>query len=100
MRQAYDQRRQFLIGRFREIGYQTLLPEGAFYLFVKVPDWFQGDDFAFCLALAQEAKVGTVPGQSFGPGGSGYFRLSYAASLEKLAEAMNRIQAFTQEKTK
>ena len=100
MREAYDQRRQFLIGRFREIGYQTLLPEGAFYLFVKVPDWFQGDDFAFCLALAQEAKVGAVPGQSFGPGGSGYFRLSYAASLEKLAEAMNRIQAFTQEKTK
>ncbi len=50
MREATDQRRQFLIGRFHRIGYQTLLPE-PFTSSSKYLTGFPGDDFAFCLAL-------------------------------------------------
>ena len=96
MRQGYDERRQYLMQRFADLGYQTLNPDGAFYLFVKVPDWYQGSEFDFCLDLAKQAKVGIVPGSAFGPAGQGYFRLSYAADLSRLEEAMHRIETFTQ----
>ncbi|HFI0463072.1 TPA: pyridoxal phosphate-dependent aminotransferase [Streptococcus suis] len=94
MRQIYLDRRNFLMTAFKDLGIQTLNPQGAFYLFVKVPDWFEGDDFDFALALAQEARVGTVPGSGFGSAGKGYFRVSYAASMDSLKEAMNRIAQF------
>lgn len=94
MRNIYKERRDFLMNAFKEIGIETLNPQGAFYLFAKVPDWFEGNEFEFCLALAQEAKVGTVPGSGFGEAGKNYFRLSYAASLDTLKEATRRIAEF------
>ena len=97
MRNAYRQRRDLLVTGLNKLGYSTLAPQGAFYLFVQTPDWFEGDDFEFCLALAKEAKVGVVPGSAFGEAGSRYFRLSYAASVEQLQEALRRIEIFTQQ---
>lgn len=94
MKQIYIQRRDYLVDSFNKMGIQTLPPQGAFYLFIKVPDWYQGDDMAFCLDLAHQAKVGTVPGSGFGEAGRHYFRISYAASMEMLEEAIRRIQAF------
>ncbi|MDO4432401.1 MAG: aminotransferase class I/II-fold pyridoxal phosphate-dependent enzyme [Aerococcaceae bacterium] len=98
MRTAYQERLTLLKQRFAELGYDTLSPKGAFYLFVKVPEWFDGDDVAFGVALAEKAKVGIVPGSSFGEAGKGYFRMSYAASIDILIEAMNRIEQFTAQK--
>lgn len=95
MRQAYQVRRDFLLDAFTDLGYDLTPPQGAFYLFVQVPTWFDGDETAFCLALANQAKVGVIPGSAFGQAGSGYFRLSYAASLDQLQEAMQRIAHFT-----
>lgn len=94
MRQGYIERRDLLVAGFERIGFELASPQGAFYLFIKVPDWFEGDDYDFCLKLAEEAKVGLVPGQSFGAAGKRYFRLSYAASIEQLTEALNRIETF------
>lgn len=94
MRQGYIERRDLLVEGFERIGFELASPQGAFYLFIKVPDWFEGDDYDFCLKLAEEAKVGLVPGQAFGKAGKRYFRLSYAASTEKLTEALNRIETF------
>lgn len=96
MRSAYLKRRNYLVNSFKELGFQVSNPQGAFYLFVQVPEWFEGDDYDFCLQLAQKAKVGLIPGQAFGPAGYRYFRLSYAASMESLKEAMHRIKKFTQ----
>lgn len=95
MRQAYQVRRDFLLDAFTDLGYDLTPPQGAFYLFVQVPTWFDGDETAFCLALANQAKVGVIPGSAFGQAGRGYFRLSYAASLDQLQEAMQRIAHFT-----
>lgn len=97
MRDQYLERRDYLLGRLHEIGLEVDKPNGAFYLFIKVPAWFEGDDMDFCLKLAHEAKVGLVPGQAFGEAGTNYVRLSYAASLEKLEEAMNRLEDFIKE---
>lgn len=96
MQTAYQARRDYLIQAFNQLDYQVIPPQGAFYLFAKVPQWFDGDDFAFCLQVAREAKVGLIPGQAFGQAGTGYFRLSYAASIEELQEAMNRLKQFSQ----
>ncbi len=95
MRKEYKKRRDFLVEAFEDLGYQLATPQGAFYLFIQVPDWFKGDDYDFCLALAKEAKVGLIPGQAFGSAGYRYFRLSYAASMENLQTALERIKAFT-----
>lgn len=97
MRQIYKERRDYLMQAFHEIGIETLNPQGAFYLFVKVPTWYSGDDRQFCLDLAHQAKVGVVPGSGFGPAGKDHFRVSYAASLDTLKEAMARISQFVKE---
>lgn len=97
MRLEYKIRRDYLLGRFRDMGFDVSTPNGAFYLFIKIPDWFEGDDMDFCLKVAHEAKVGLVPGQAFGEAGKNYFRLSYAANLENLETAVDRIEAFVEE---
>lgn len=97
MRQTYLERRNFLLEQFNALHITTVHPDGAFYLFVKVPEWFNGDDVDFCTQLAQEAKVGTIPGSGFGRAGAGYFRISYAASMAELKEAMTRIVTFIQQ---
>jgi aminotransferase len=49
--------------------------------------------------LAQEAKVALIPGVSFGPGGEGYVRISYAASMEKLKQAAAAIKQYVARRT-
>lgn len=94
MRDAYAARREMLVEAFNEMGFTVANPNGAFYLFIKIPAEFGTDDYKFAVTLAQEAKVALVPGGGFGPGGEGYVRLSYAASEEKLQVAISRIRDF------
>ena len=89
---AYKKRRDFLIEKLTEMGFEMATPEGAFYVFAKIPAKFGTDDEKFALALAQKAKVGVVPGNVFSEGGKGYIRISYAASDEKLSQAMQQIK--------
>ncbi|MEJ6400840.1 aminotransferase class I/II-fold pyridoxal phosphate-dependent enzyme [Nicoliella lavandulae] len=94
MKDIYKQRRDIVVAGLNEVGIATPNPSGAFYIFATIPDTFNGDSMQFCLDLAQQAKVGVVPGVGFGPGGERSFRLSYAASTEDLKEAVSRIQKF------
>jgi aspartate aminotransferase len=87
MRDEFRQRRDLLVKGFREMGMDLVVPDGAFYLFPKVGN---GDDIASRLA---EVGVIVVPGLAFGPGGKEHIRLSYAASRDKLIEAMHRIRS-------
>jgi aminotransferase len=48
----------------------------------------------FSKALLEAKKVAVVPGTAFGPSGEGYIRISYASSLDKIKEAMGRIEEF------
>ncbi len=93
-RKIYQHRRDLLVAGLKKLGFEMLTPEGAFYLFAKIPAQFGTGDVAFAKQLAKEAKVGVTPGSAFGKGGDGYVRLSYASSDENLTEAIKRIGEF------
>lgn len=94
MRKIYQQRRDLLLAGLKKNGFECANPKGAFYLFAKIPANLNQDSVAFCYELAKEAKVAVIPGASFGPGGEGYVRISYAASTDDLKKAVERIQKF------
>ena len=65
-RKIYQHRRDLLVAGLKKLGFEMLTPEGAFYLFAKIPAQFGTDDVAFAKQLAKEAKVGVTPGSAFG----------------------------------
>ncbi len=94
MKKAYQKRRDYLVDALKNIGFELEVPQGAFYLFVKIPEKFTQDSFAFCLEVAEKAKLALIPGIAFGKAGEGYFRISYASSMEDLKEAVRRLTSF------
>jgi aminotransferase len=94
---VYQKRRDYVLKKLAEMGMQAVKPDGAFYIFAKIPAKCGQDDMQFALDLAFKEKVGITPGSAFGPGGEGYVRLSYASSDENLHEAMKRMKKFLQE---
>lgn len=94
MRRQYDDRRRLLLGRLPRLGLSVLAePAGAFYVFVNVRS-HTDDVYRFAFELLEETGVAVTPGVDFGPGGAGYIRISYANSLERIAEAMDRLARF------
>ncbi|CCQ36136.1 pyridoxal phosphate-dependent aminotransferase [Natronomonas moolapensis 8.8.11] len=85
MRDAFEDRRDMLVELFGEHGIDVPVPDGAFYMMLPVDD----DDQAWCEGAIEEAHVATVPGSAFGT--PGYARLSYAASEDRLREAVDRL---------
>ena len=98
MKREYQDRRDYLYDALNQLGFQSAKPEGAFYLFSKIPAGLPQNSMAFCRELAHEARVALIPGSSFGPGGEGYVRISYAASLADLKTAVTRIGAYVASK--
>jgi aspartate aminotransferase len=99
MRNEYEQRRNFLLDAVTSIkGISCYKPEGAFYLFPNISDYFHKsthlfkieNSFDLAMYLLYEAKVATVPGSAFGS--EGYLRLSYSTSMENLKEGVERIR--------
>ena len=93
MREAYNQRRRYLMHAFKEMGLQCFEPYGAFYVFPCIKEFGMTSD-EFAERLLREAKVAVVPGTAFGDCGEGFLRISYAYSLENLQIAMEKIEAF------
>jgi aminotransferase len=94
MKAEYQKRRDFVGAKFKELGFEVAKPKGAFYIFAKIPAQFNQNSVEFVLDLAEKARVALIPGVAFGPKGEGYVRLSYAASMENLEEAMKRIAEY------
>ena len=93
-RAIYEKRLQFMQTDLEKLGFEMATPQGAFYIFAKIPEKYGIDDEQFAFELAQKAKVGVTPGRYFGKGGEGYVRLSYASSTEQLQESLKRITDF------
>lgn len=93
MRQAYDQRRRFLLHELRRIGFQVFEPFGAFYMFPSIKQFGMTSD-EFAAKLLEEEKVAVVPGTAFGACGEGFLRISYAYSIEDLKVALERMEHF------
>jgi aspartate aminotransferase len=85
MVEAFHERRDMLVDRFADHGVDVPVGDGAFYMMLPVDD----DDQSWCERAIEEAQVATVPGSAFGA--PGYARLSYAASEERLREAVDRL---------
>ncbi|GAB5056030.1 aminotransferase class I/II-fold pyridoxal phosphate-dependent enzyme [Companilactobacillus alimentarius] len=96
MRKIYQERCDYIVDQLNDIGYPTLLPEGAFYTFSEIPAEFNLTAIEFANKLAEEGKVGVTPGVAFGEGGEGHFRMSYASSMDDIKEAMKRLRIFTE----
>jgi len=93
MREAYNQRRRYLMHAFRELGLECFEPFGAFYVFPSIKEFGMTSE-EFATRLLQEEKVAVVPGTAFGDCGEGFLRISYAYSLDNLKIALNRIAHF------
>jgi aminotransferase len=94
MKKEYNIRRDYVYSRLTEMGLNVVKPDGAFYFFVKIPDSILLNSFDFALKMVHEAKVAVVPGSAFSEYGEGYFRLSFACSLETLKVGLNRMEKF------
>ncbi|MBR2401149.1 MAG: aminotransferase class I/II-fold pyridoxal phosphate-dependent enzyme [Lachnospiraceae bacterium] len=93
MREAYNQRRRFLMDAFREMKLECFEPFGAFYVFPCIKEFGMTSE-EFATRLLEEEKVAVVPGTAFGDCGEGFLRISYAYSIDNLKVAIGRMKAF------
>lgn len=96
MREEYNQRRRYLVHRFKEMGLKCFEPFGAFYIFPSIQEFGMTSD-EFATRLLESKKVAVVPGTAFGASGEGFIRISYAYSLDDLKLALGRIEEFITE---
>ena len=97
MKKEYIQRRDYIIDKMTDLGFEIIKPDGAFYIFAKIPVGYNQDSFAFLKDFAQKKAVAFIPGAAFGHYGEGYVRLSYAASMGTIREAMKRLEEYMRE---
>ena len=94
MKRIYNQRRQVMIRRLKEIGFGiTIDPTGAFYVFANARH-ISGDSYKLAFDILEKAHVGVTPGIDFGKNGEGYLRFSYANSMENIEEGLDRIEQY------
>ena len=100
MKDIYNKRRRFMIDRLKAIGFGiTVEPTGAFYVFANAKH-LSDDSYKLAFDILENARVGVAPGIDFGPNGEGYLRFSYANSLENIAEGMDRLQKYLEQRAK
>ena len=97
MKKEYIQRRDYIIEKMTNLSFEIIKPDGAFYIFAKIPAGYNQDSFAFLKDFAQKKAVAFIPGAAFGQYGEGYVRLSYAASMGTIREAMKRLEEYMRE---
>ncbi len=89
----FEVRRDFVYKHLKEMGFQVVKPQGAFYIMPSVkPFDMTGSEFSE--RIIKEKGVAIVPGEIFGSFSSDMLRISYAIPLKLLEEAMNRIEDF------
>ncbi|MDD1741055.1 MAG: pyridoxal phosphate-dependent aminotransferase [Methanothrix sp.] len=97
MKSIYNRRRKFMIKRLKELGLSVAVePTGAFYVFANARK-FSGDSYRLAFDILEKAHVGVTPGVDFGKNGEGYLRFSYANSMDKIAEGLNRLERYLKE---
>lgn len=96
-RLSFKERRDYLVPELKRLGLDVpVSPDGAFYIFADVSKWGL-DSLEFCKRMLNEAGVASVPGLDFGPAHAhNMVRFSYATSLNRLQEAVGRIELFLQ----
>lgn len=100
MRKEYQARRDVLHKGLKDLGFECPDPDGAFYLFIKIPEGLEQDDVKFANELLQEEHLAILPGSFFGIGGEGHLRLSYAASMDNINACLDKLGDFVKKHSK
>lgn len=100
MRKEYQARRDILHKGLKELGFDCPDPDGAFYLFIKIPEGLEQDDVKFANELLEEEHLAILPGSFFGIGGEGHLRLSYAASMDSINACLDKLGDFVKKHSK
>ncbi|MGO2989459.1 MAG: pyridoxal phosphate-dependent aminotransferase [Lactococcus cremoris] len=98
MKKEYLKRRDYIIKKMSALGFKIIEPDGAFYIFAKIPADLEQDSFKFAVDFAKENAVAIIPGIAFGQYGEGFVRLSYAASMDVIEQAMARLTDYVTKK--
>ncbi|MCI1841900.1 pyridoxal phosphate-dependent aminotransferase [Lactococcus cremoris] len=98
MKKEYLKRRDYIIEKMSALGFKIIEPDGAFYIFSKIPADLEQDSFKFAVDFAKENAVAIIPGIAFGQYGEGFVRLSYAASMDVIEQAMARLTDYVTKK--
>ncbi|AKJ65257.1 pyridoxal phosphate-dependent aminotransferase [Kiritimatiella glycovorans] len=93
MRAEYRRRRNVMHSRFEAMGLPCMRPDGAFYMMPWIGDTGMTSK-EFAVRLLEEKDVAVVPGTAFGECGEGYVRCCFAASMDHIRAALERIEAF------
>lgn len=94
MMEIFNERRKFIINRLNEIGIGiTVEPTGAFYILANIKKYSM-DSYKTAFDILEKAHVGVTPGVDFGDNCEGYIRFSYANSMEKIAEGLDRVEKY------
>lgn len=94
MKETYARRRRVMVDRLKSMGFGiSSEPEGAFYIFANAKK-FTDDSYKMAFEILEHAHVGVTPGIDFGANGEGYLRFSYANSLVRINEGLDRIEQY------
>ena len=94
MKSIYDQRRRFMIDRLKQMGFGiTREPTGAFYVFANAKH-ISGDSYWLAFDILEKAHIKITPSIDFSKHDENYLRFSYANSMEKIAEGLNRLERY------
>jgi LL-diaminopimelate aminotransferase len=85
---TFKERRDAAVAAFREAGFACEVPRAAMYLWIPLPEGVASAEFGD--RLLQKEGVIVMPGSAFGPGGEGFFRVSFIVSPERMREAARR----------
>jgi aspartate/methionine/tyrosine aminotransferase len=98
MIKKYDIRRRYLLEELPKLGLNIPVePKGAFYFFVNTKH-IDGDSFRLAFDILEKAGVALTPGIDFGERGEGHLRISYANSLENIAEGTRRLKTYFEQR--
>jgi (5-formylfuran-3-yl)methyl phosphate transaminase len=94
MKATFNERRKYIVNRLHQMGFNIkVIPTGAFYVFVNAKH-ISNDSYKLAFDILEKAHVGVTPGIDFGENGEGFLRFSYASSINKIEEGMNRLERY------
>ncbi len=91
MKEQYRKRRDYIVGRFNNMGLVCHKPKGTFYAFASIGDRNM-TSLEFCKKVLEKSKVAIVPGCAFGESGEGFFRASFATGYDNIIVACDRME--------
>jgi LL-diaminopimelate aminotransferase len=86
----YQERRNFVVEGFRSLGWEVVPPAATMFVWLEVPSGFDSQEWS--RHLIDRAGVVVTPGNAFGPGGEGYFRVSLVAEPDVMRDAFARLR--------